>query len=267
MKKRTLRFLLFLLLLGVSYYYFGDDLNLPGYTVFSKTGNNEGVKIANWNLQIFGTSKASNQKLMQSYAEKIANYDIVFVQEIRDDTGTAFSQLCDMLSEYNCISSSRAGRSVSKEQYGIIYKNTTRLLETKDYNPDSQDRWERPPIKSTFEFSDYNISIYNIHIKPEDVQRELDFLDDIVTSEGYRAVVGDLNADCSYYNADSKEEFKEFNWKIKDEEDTTVSKTDCAYDRIILNNNANKKFIRYGIDKQVTNEQSDHYLVWFEIEK
>ena len=33
----------------------------------------------------------------------------------------------------------------------------------------------------------------------------------------------------------------------------------------ILSDELNNKFIKYGIDTDVNKEQSDHYLVWFEI--
>src|SRR6056297_464714 len=41
------------------------------------------LSLANWNLQIFGVSKASDQELMNDYASIISDYDIVFIQEIR----------------------------------------------------------------------------------------------------------------------------------------------------------------------------------------
>ena len=86
-----------------------------------KTNQSE-LSIANWNLQIFGDTKAGNENLVNFYATVIKNYDVVFVQEIRDADGNAFNVLCSKLSEYNCIASSRAGRSTSKEQYGMIIK-------------------------------------------------------------------------------------------------------------------------------------------------
>ena len=47
-------------------------------------------------------------------------------------------------------------------------------------------------------------------------------------------------------------------------EDTTVSSTDCAYDRIIMNEDAFGEY--YGIDTGITEDQSDYYLVWVELE-
>lgn len=227
--------------------------------------NSSTIKIANWNLQIFGKSKASNPELMKFYVSTIDDYDIVFIQEIRDSEGESFTSLCSMLPDYDCKISSRAGRSSSKEQYGVIYKEGINIKKFEDYNPDSQDRWERPPIEVTFEINGYELTAYNIHIKPDDVRAELTFLEEIVSTEGNRMVLGDLNADCSYYDP-SKKEFDDWKWIIGDEEDTTSSATDCAYDRIILNSDAYQEYVSYGVFREgITKEVSDHYLVWVEL--
>jgi len=223
------------------------------------------VKIANWNLQTFGQTKASNTELMHLYVDKIDNYDIIFIQEIRDVSETAFPKLCALLQNYTCKLSSRAGTTNYKEQYGIIYKEDIILTDFKDYNPN--DWWERPPIKTTFNINKYQLTIYNIHTKPDNVQQELYYLEQIVSDKNNVLILGDLNADCSYYNNDKETEFDNWNWLIKDNEDTTVSATDCAYDRIILNNDAKKELENYGIVKQdITKQVSDHYLVWVELE-
>ena len=57
----------------------------------------------------------------------LQRYDLVLVQEIRDTKGTAFETLVGQLNDkadnlYDFIISKRTGRSVSKEQYGFIYR-------------------------------------------------------------------------------------------------------------------------------------------------
>ena len=162
------------------------------------------IKIANWNLNVFGESKAGNNELMALYKEKISNYDIIFVQEIRDISGLAFLELCSSLENYSCINSSRAGRTNYKEQYGVIFRDYINLVSFKDYNPDSLDRWERPPVRLEFKINDSGFIIYNIHVKPDDVAKELDYLEDVVNDSGNVIILGDLNADCSYYDEKNK---------------------------------------------------------------
>ncbi len=267
MKKRNLKNLtvIILLILGAVDFYFRDSEYSVTGMVIGNFNYENGIKIANWNLQIFGVSKASDEELMNFYADKINNYDIIFIQEIRDESGTAFEKLCSLLDEYNCEISSRAGRTSSKEQYGVIYNKSIKLNYLKDYNPDKQNRWERPPIEANFDLNNYNLTIFNIHVKPDDVQNELDYLDDVALNKGYTLVNGDLNADCNYYNNAVENEFEKWSWIINDNEDTTSGDSNCAYDRIITSSLLKDKVVRYGIDKEVNKEQSDHYLIWVEL--
>jgi len=226
------------------------------------------IKVANWNLQIFGDTKAENSFLMLQYLTILKDYDIIFIQEIRDKDGSAFDKLCLLMGGgYNCNISSRAGRSSSKEQYGIIYRDYINLTELKDFNPDRRDRWERPPIAATFNASGYIFTIYNIHTKPDDAEREIAYLNDIVKDEGNVIVMGDLNADCDYYSEPLIPDFDGWNWIIEDDADTTVGRSYCAYDRIILNDNAYDEYLNHSIDTSITEDLSDHYLVWVELDK
>jgi endonuclease/exonuclease/phosphatase family metal-dependent hydrolase len=226
---------------------------------------NETFTIANWNLQIYGDKKANNTLIVDYYAEKISNYDVVFVQEIRDKDGSAFDELCNRLPDYECVLYSRAGRSSSKEQYGILYLEKFDL-EVYDYNPDPLDRWERPPIRATISLNNYSIMAYNIHTKPDNATQEIYLLEELVESEdgnmGNKLILGDLNADCNYYDEYSRDAFSKLDgwyWIIKNSDDTTSGSSACAYDRIILNSDANKEYVSYGIERT---EYSDHYLVW-----
>ena len=51
-------------------------------------------------------------------------------------------------------------------------------------------------------------------------------------------VMGDFNADCTYLNSKEKANLAlkkdpSYNWLINDSTDTTVAKSDCAYDRLV----------------------------------
>lgn len=232
------------------------------------------VTIAAWNLEVFGPAKAAQQDLLQDYAAIIDDFDIVVVQEIRDKSETAFKALCDHLPDYTCNISSRAGRSASKEQYGLLYRNMSletgkqiTLTKWHDYNPDQQDRWERPPVAATFDVEGYQFTLYGIHVKPTDVQQEVAALEDVVVNEGNVILVGDFNADCTYYNPKKKNALTAWHWIITDKEDTTVGKASCAYDRVLLNDNAFAEYEKKGIVAEgITQEHSDHYLVWVGLE-
>jgi len=110
--------------------------------VTSTSGN---ISIACWNLQIFGPSKASNETLLDYYAEKLDEYHIFIIQEIRDASGTAIETFSNKFPEYQYIISNRAGQSSSKEQYAIFYNDQATLVESYDYQSEYQDEMQRPP--------------------------------------------------------------------------------------------------------------------------
>ena len=225
------------------------------------------VTIASWNLQVFGKTKADNSGVMKFYDDKMSNYDIIFVEEIRDESETAFKKLCKKFQGYNCDVSEREGRSSSKEQIGIIYKEYV-TLNSYTTLEDPKDVWERSPVRANISVHNYTFIVYNTHLKPDDVPREMKALTRVIIDKGNVVLMGDLNADCSYYDeADYDGEFESWKWLIGGDEDTTVSQTDCAYDRIIVNNDIFNEVVNYGIDKEgITKEISDHYLVYVELD-
>ena len=239
--------------------------------------NKTSLRIANWNLQIFGTSKASNETLLNAYANIIDDYDIIFVQEIRDASGLAFNKLCDLLEEYECTNSSRAGRSTSKEQYGLIYRTGLDFISLTDYNQigNESDNFERPPIAVVFEINGFvngqhvpeNLTIWNIHTKPEDVPNEMTNLEKLIDNKSevnseYIMILGDMNYACNYKDR-AKGFFLNYHWLITDDMDTTSATNNCSYDRILVNDNLYKNVILSGIDSdKITSDMSDHYLIW-----
>jgi len=226
--------------LGAYLYYNYNISKTKGNKAKQTEGNfplQGNVKIASWNLQIFGEKKANNPELMQSYANILTNYNIIFIEEIRDSTGKAFPALCSLMKDYDSLISSRAGRTKSKEQYGVIFrKNQANVKEFKDYNPDTEDRWERPPIEVVFNMgSEYTIRVFAIHTDPDDAKNEISALERITTNSGNVIVIGDLNASGTYYNNRKRNDFADWTWVIKDGEDTTVSTNNShTYERNIV---------------------------------
>lgn len=280
--------LFFLLILaGIGYYMYSQHLWIfsntqttpntvvnPGNT-YQPTYNNSpqivahsNVKLLSWNLQAYGNTKANNPTLMEIYTTTMKQFDIIIVQEIRNAGGTAWYTLCSQMSDYNCIISSRAGRTTVKEQYGILYKKGIDITAIHDFNPDESDRWERPPYEVKFEWANYSLTLYTLHAKPEDVRNELVALQNLIEDKGNIVIMGDLNADCDYFNNILDPVFANWTWAIKDNVDTTTSMTNCAYDRIIYNSDAAGEYVDSGVwTYNITNQASDHYPVWVEFVK
>ena len=177
--KNIIIFILFVVGVIFSYNYFTIS---PEQTNTETIFTGETIKVANWNLQIFGDAKASNDDLMNKYVEIINDYDIIFVQEIRDIDGSSFDQLCNMhqLNDYQCQISNRYGRSFSKEAQGVIFRDGINILEFKQFDQEVETRFERPPIAVTFENNGYIFQVWNAHLKPDSVVTELDAFETIV---------------------------------------------------------------------------------------
>jgi len=78
-------------------------------------------------------------------------------------------------------------------------------------------------------------------------------------NEGNIMVLGDLNADCSYYKKGN--DFIDWNWVIN--KDTTIASNDCAYDNMIINQEFYNYFIQQGVyTENITETLSDHYLIY-----
>ena len=86
-------------------------------------------------------------------------------------------------------------------------------------------------------------SLSGLHADPDEAAEEIAALEQVIGDVKVHfedenvMVLGDLNADCNYFNSKDKEESPlrapDYYWLIDDEADTTVSATDCAYDRSV----------------------------------
>jgi hypothetical protein len=178
------------------------------------------------------------------------------------------------------------GRTSSKEAYAYVY-NTERVqfIDGSDYvYDDVSDVFEREPYIACFKIGNFDFVLVGIHTKPDDAYNEIGNLTSVVSSiqeanpgESDIIVMGDLNADGSYFDEDdSSNSFKasEFRWLITNDMDTMV-KTDYTYDRIVVldatfNHECDAGTARvfyfdqvYGLNNQTfVGEISDHYPVF-----
>jgi len=240
-----------------------DNLDNNDLSHYETKVNDDNISIAIWNLQIFGLSKASNETLLNYYTEKLDKYDIFIIQEIRDSSGNAIEILAERFPDYKYIISNRAGQSSSKEQYAIFYTEKATLIDFYDYQAEYQQDLQRPPLKTTFISHNWTFTIFTIHTQPDSVPGELSILEDIVGNPlGDTIILGDLNADGSYYDENNIVHFISWNWVVTNNIDTTVAKSDNTYDRIIINRATENNFHSIGVMDDVTSDQSDHYLIY-----
>jgi deoxyribonuclease-1-like protein len=250
------------------------------------------LRIGAFNIQVLGTTKASKPEVMDVLGKIARTYDVVAIQEIRDASQTALPALVDTVnsdgSEYEYVVSERLGRTTSKEQYAYIYNaETVELSETPHTypEPESTDPFHREPYIASFKAlnGNFDVTLMVIHTDPDEATEEINALAAVVeyaqsvyTDEQDFIVMGDLNADCSYFDEDSTSTLcgSDYYWCINNSVDTTTKTTDCTYDRIIITNEAVSDFTRdagvfrfdteYGLTADETTAVSDHYPVYAE---
>ncbi len=264
-----------------------------GISDLNRLNDNETLRLGAFNIQVFGKSKASKPDVMEVLGKIIRTYDVVAIQEIRDKSQTALPSLVDVVNAnsstpYDYVVSERLGRTSSKEQYAYIYNNQTVTLTYTPHTypePNGTDPFHREPYIASFRVLDGNFdaTLITIHADPNEATEEINALDDVVKyaqstypDERDFIVMGDLNADCKYFDEDSNSIMhgSDYYWCINNSVDTTTKSTDCTYDRIIITNPAVPDFtgdadvfrfdLEYGLTVGKTTAVSDHYPVYAE---
>ncbi|MBC8500621.1 MAG: endonuclease/exonuclease/phosphatase family protein [Nanoarchaeota archaeon] len=259
------------------------------YTI-TVPSSKDSITIASFNIQTFGKSKREKTRVMNILANILCKFDIMAIQEIRDKTETTIEYYVN-LSNYVCnnsyrdyIISPQIGRSSYKENYAFIYnpKKVAYVPESSYVYQDIEDYFEREPFIAQFKANEFDFILVNIHIKPDNAESEIRKLTEVIidiktkfVEEEDIIILGDLNADCSYYDENKEKVFlndKEYKWLIPNNADTTTKSTNCTYDRIIISSESVEDYAGhkgvfmfdkvYDISYELTIEVSDHYPVW-----
>ena len=275
-------------------------LAIFGYTLWeTDNGTTEeepsAIKIAAFNIQIFGRTKRQKDYVMDVLTRIVREFDIVLIQEIRDSTEQTAPYFLLKINEmegakYRFVRSERLGRTTSKEAYAYFYNSkTVEFIEDSDYvYDDVNDVFEREPYIASFRSGTFDFTLVGIHTKPDDASSEIGNLTHVVydvlsknPDEKDVIALGDFNADGRYFDEDDPTNlFKasEFYWVIANDMDTMTT-TDNTYDRVVLMNATySYEYIRdsaevfyfdteYGIDNAtLVEEVSDHYPIYAEYE-
>lgn len=253
-------------------------------------GEKDEIMIGAFNIQVFGTTKASDENVMNIISDIINRYDIVAIGEIRDSSGTAIQSLMEDVRDknpaYDYVVSERLGRTSSKEQYAYIY-NTEKVVlkDTPQTYPEEPgtDPFHREPFIASFETVEgsFIATFAVIHTDPDEAEEEIDALTDvagycmdILPEDEPVIIMGDFNADCSYFDEDASGPLRaaEYSWLTGNELDTTTKSTVCTYDRIVVAGDYTKYYSGesgvlhfdelYNLDRDTTEDVSDHYPVY-----
>jgi endonuclease/exonuclease/phosphatase family metal-dependent hydrolase len=254
----------------------------------TETATGDVIAVGAFNVQVFGKTKAAKLDVMDTLVTVLKQFDIVVIQEVRDSRELVADELLDRLNaapgfHYRMVEGPRLGRSTSKEQYVIYYTPASVELTNWYTLPDEEDAFEREPIVASFRSGDFDFTVVGVHIKPDDAEDELgslaavgDAIRQADTNEHDVILLGDFNADCSYFDEDDMTHplrATGFQWLIGNEMETAVT-SGCTYDRIVVfDDTFSKEFVAgtasvvsYDDDLGITDldfvkKVSDHYPV------
>ncbi len=159
----------------------------PGYspTSFAPT-----IKIASFNIEIFGDSKSRKEPVMKLLGEIIRQFDVVAIQEIRTQDDYFIQKfLRNYVNQpgktlYDARVSRRLGRTSSTEQYAFVFNTATINIHPQVVfeMQDTSDALHREPYVAMFQTKlarpdqAFTFMLMNTHIDPDEVPQELDAL-------------------------------------------------------------------------------------------
>ena len=253
------------------------------------TGTDRPVRIATFNIQVFGTSKLGKPEVMDVLAKVVRRFDVVAIQEIRSKDQTVVPQFVQLINSqgarYHYVIGPRLGRTSSKEQYAFIY-DTTRIAvdpNTLYTVNDPADYMHREPFVAHFQaFAPqgqvpFTFKLVNIHTDPDETDIELDALDDAFVAvqqdgsgEDDVILLGDLNVD--EYHLGQLGQLSGIAYVVTGT--TTNTRRDHAYDNIVFHRGATTEYLgrwgvldlerEYGLTRDQALAVSDHLPVWAE---
>ena len=87
--------------------------------------SNETIRIATFNIQIFGKEKSSNANVMAIIAKVVSQFDVVAIQEVRGGDAAPIQVLIDQLrasgGRYAATISEPIGRTSQTESYAYVW--------------------------------------------------------------------------------------------------------------------------------------------------
>jgi endonuclease/exonuclease/phosphatase family metal-dependent hydrolase len=180
--------------------------------------NRNTIRVASFNIQVFGRTKIGKPTVMDVLTRIVRQFDVVAIQEIRSRDDDILPRFVDMLNggerHFDFVIGPRLGRTDSTEQYAFIFDTQTLEVDRNQLYTlnDPDDVLHREPFVAWFRARGapvdmaFTFSLVNIHTDPDEVEREIDALDDVihaVRNDGRQEddviLLGDFNADDRHF--------------------------------------------------------------------
>lgn len=258
-------------------------------TLPNSNSNSNSLKIASWNIQNFGQSKANDGRIIK-IADILDNYGIVAIQEISNINElvdnkcsrnvNAMSSPNFMLIEKQLLKylkpnyKIKISPEIKDERYGFAYDSSKVKLESCWVSPDTNSGqlceksttglMSRESYNCKFLYNGKEFIYQTAHTSPSINMKELQGLEVFynLNKEKTNNLIlgGDFNYDGTYLKYDIFKNYNEIRF-----DDTTVASSVNDYD-IFLNDLNDFRLINKGVYKNITKDISDHYLVWIEVQ-
>ena len=251
--------------------------------------SSQSIRIASFNIEVFGKTKAGNADVMCVLVDIVRKYDIVAVQEIKDINGKVPGLFLDDINEsgdsYDVLVSERTGREKddesSQEQYAYYYRTSAIAVLDKGilYDDSQSDHFQREPFVARFESrsGNFTFAMINIHTRPQRAVEEIGALGKVVewarqryAGEDDYIVLGDFNAGCGYASEEELQGLEisglDYAWLVPHSADTNLAESRCAYDRIVISKEGTEDYAGvWDVDRAFTDKRiSNHWPVWAE---
>ncbi|QDU48675.1 endonuclease/exonuclease/phosphatase family protein [Gimesia panareensis] len=249
------------------------------------------IRIASFNIQVFGVSKMSKPQVPQILARIIQQFDVVAIQEIRAQDQSFLDDFLNIVNtgdhRYAYIVGTRQGRTASKEQYAYFYNiDRIRVNEKWTYTViDKYDKLHRPPYVAHFQTlspsseNPFSFTLINIHTDPDETDQELNVLDDVyrvVANDGSQEddviLLGDLNVDDQHLGELGR--VADLMWTVS--KTPTNTRQSKQYDNILFSQHRSQEFTgisgvydfktRFKLSEKEALTVSDHLPVWAEFQ-
>jgi endonuclease/exonuclease/phosphatase family metal-dependent hydrolase len=249
----------------------------------------ETIRIASFNIQVFGQAKLAKPHVMQRLAQIVRKFDVVAIQEVRakdDNVLPAFLSLINADGrQYDYVIGPRLGRTPSKEQYAFVFdKQTIEIDRSQLYTvQDPDDLLHREPLVAWFRArgpppeAAFTFTLVNIHTDPDEVPQEVAALASVFRAvrddgrgEDDVIVLGDLNA--SDRQLGPLGQISGVTVAISGE--MTNTRRTSQYDNLVFAGGATREYVgrggvfdmlrEFNLTTEAALEISDHLPVWGE---
>lgn len=190
----------------------GAEAPAPGPVQHPSSGPS--LRIASYNIQTFGKTKASRREVMVTLAEIVRQFHVVAIQEIRTQDDYHIPNFVKLINatgrQYDHITGPRIGNTTVTEQYAFIFD--TQVVEA-DFQSvytigDPDNLLHREPLVASFRTRGvhpdeaFTFTLVNIHTDPDAVNDEVDAMAEVYRvvrrsgrNEDDIIILGDLNTD------------------------------------------------------------------------